>query len=75
LLLLVEIVVSIMPVVVLFLALIPDIVVAAMEAHVGMVRSLLGAHIKPRAIDQDVGDISITHSHQRCRIYLLAAIF
>ena len=62
--LLVEIVVSIQPVVILLLALIPDIVVPAMEAHVGMICSLLRAHMKPRAIDQDIGDISLPQSLQ-----------
>jgi hypothetical protein len=51
------IIASVQPVVILHLAPIPDAIVSAMEAHGGMICSLLCAHRKPKAIDQDFGDI------------------
>lgn len=55
LLFLVEIIVSIEPVVCLFLAFVPYIAIVAMKTHIGMIGSLLCACIKPRAIYRTPG--------------------
>jgi hypothetical protein len=56
--LLIEIVIPIQPMVVLFFALVPDIVIPAMKAHIGVIRSLRCAYAKTKSVDQD--DTSFT---------------
>lgn len=70
LLLIVEVVVSVQPVVVLSLpiSLVPDVVVPAVQAQVGVVRGLLSARGSLRSVDHDCGDIPLSKGLQSSRV-------
>jgi hypothetical protein len=73
LLLLVEIVVPVEPVISLFLALIPDVVISPMETQIGMICGQLTAKMQARAIDEDVCDVLHPQDLQDLWVQLLPA--